>query len=70
MCNIDDMTCLSSVFIEKKPQVVFLNEETFIHNEECCFEVKKMINKYKNTLFIIFMSVDLSFMGHWFMGEK
>jgi LuxR family capsular biosynthesis transcriptional activator len=63
--DIDDLSCLSSVFIEKKPQVVFLNEEAFIHNEEYCFEVKKMTNKYKNTLFIIFMSVDLSFMGHW-----
>ncbi|AHG22017.1 capsule biosynthesis protein CapA [Chania multitudinisentens RB-25] len=52
--NID---CLNEKCIKLRPNVVFLNEDCFIHEANATERIKQVISLHPDTLFFIFMAI-------------
>lgn len=58
--DIDELTCvedLAAVCAARKPSVVFINEDCFIHDPTSSQNIKQIINQHPGTLFIVFMAI-------------
>jgi LuxR family capsular biosynthesis transcriptional activator len=62
--KVNDFAELILAFSEHQPEVIFLSEKCFIHKTQYCLQMKKMIDKNENTLFIVFLSIDNSYFEH------
>ncbi len=54
---LETTDALSSAFIEHQPDVVFINEDCFIHDQQNSLKIKQIINQNPRTLFIVFMAI-------------
>lgn len=58
--DIDELTGvddLEAVCDARKPSVVFINEDCFIHDPTSSHNIKQIINQHPGTLFIVFMAI-------------
>ncbi|HKS35517.1 LuxR family capsular biosynthesis transcriptional activator [Enterobacter sp. BIGb0383] len=58
--DIDELTGvddLEAVCHARKPSVVFINEDCFIHDPASSQHIKQIINQHPGTLFIVFMAI-------------
>jgi Response regulator containing a CheY-like receiver domain and an HTH DNA-binding domain len=55
--NIDNVDCLAEICSARRPSVVFINEDCFIHDSQSSQHIKQIINQHPRTLFIVFMAI-------------
>lgn len=52
-----DAAALEVACREGHPDVVFINEDCFIHDSESSQQIRQIINQHPDTLFIVFMAI-------------
>ncbi|MDU2939943.1 MAG: transcriptional regulator RcsA [Enterobacteriaceae bacterium] len=52
-----DTATLAVACEESRPDVVFINEDCFIHDPESIRQIRQIINQHPDTLFIVFMAI-------------
>ena len=55
--NISDVDGLAALCSDRRPSVVFINEDCFIHDAQSSQHIKQIINQHPRTLFIVFMAI-------------
>ncbi|WP_076726497.1 transcriptional regulator RcsA, partial [Cronobacter sakazakii] len=55
--HADSVETLEEACQLRKPHVVFINEDCFIHDPESSQHIKHIINQHPGTLFIVFMAI-------------
>lgn len=55
--NVSNVDGLAEVCTARRPSVVFINEDCFIHDSESSQHIKEIINQHPRTLFIVFMAI-------------
>ncbi|ENB27897.1 transcriptional regulator RcsA [Escherichia coli] len=55
--DIETVDDLAIACDSKRPSVVFINEDCFIHDASNSQHIKHIINQHPNTLFIVFMAI-------------
>lgn len=55
--DIETVDDLAIACDSKRPSVVFINEDCFIHDASNSQRIKHIINQHPNTLFIVFMAI-------------
>ena len=55
--DIETVDALAIACDSKRPSVVFINEDCFIHDASNSQRIKHIINQHPNTLFIVFMAI-------------
>ncbi len=55
--NVENVGELAISCQSAQPNVVFINEDCFIHDAESSQRIKQIINQYPSTLFIVFMAI-------------
>lgn len=54
---VTDIDCLNEKCTKLKPNLVFLNEDCFIHEADATERIKRVISQHPDTLFFIFMAI-------------
>lgn len=54
---VTDINCLKEKCTKLKPNLVFLNEDCFIHEADATERIKRVISQHPDTLFFIFMAI-------------
>ena len=55
--NVESVEALTEVCAARRPSVVFINEDCFIHDVQSSLHIKQIINQHPRTLFIVFMAI-------------
>lgn len=58
--QITDVTCVDELSVacqSQAPNVVFINEDCFIHDPQSSQRIKQIINQHPSTLFLVFMAI-------------
>lgn len=55
--NVDCVDGLAELCATRRPSVVFINEDCFIHDVQSSLHIKQIINQHPSTLFIVFMAI-------------
>ncbi|WP_052283538.1 transcriptional regulator RcsA [Kluyvera genomosp. 1] len=55
--NVDSVDGLEEICLARRPSVVFINEDCFIHDVQSSLHIKQIINQHPRTLFIVFMAI-------------
>ena len=55
--NVESVEALTEVCAARRPSVVFINEDCFIHDVQSSLHIKQIINQHPRTLFIVFMAL-------------
>ena len=55
--NVDNVDGLAEICAVRRPAVVFINEDCFIHDVQSSLHIKQIINQHPRTLFIVFMAI-------------
>ncbi|MFV0263480.1 MAG: transcriptional regulator RcsA [Kluyvera sp.] len=55
--NVESVEGLTELCASRRPSVVFINEDCFIHDVQSSLHIKQIINQHPRTLFIVFMAI-------------
>ena len=55
--NVDNVDGPAEICAVRRPAVVFINEDCFIHDVQSSLHIKQIINQHPRTLFIVFMAI-------------
>ena len=55
--NVESVEELTEICASRRPSVVFINEDCFIHDVQSSLHIKQIINQHPSTLFIVFMAI-------------
>ncbi|WP_034458229.1 transcriptional regulator RcsA [Buttiauxella noackiae] len=57
MTNVETIEDLAYACESQTPNVVFINEDCFIHDAQSSERIKQIINQHPSTLFLVFMAI-------------
>ncbi|HKM96787.1 MAG TPA: transcriptional regulator RcsA [Buttiauxella sp.] len=57
MTNVETIEELAQACESQLPNVVFINEDCFIHDSQSSEKIRQIINQHPNTLFLVFMAI-------------
>ena len=55
--NVESVEGLTELCASRRPSVVLINEDCFIHDVQSSLHIKQIINQHPRTLFIVFMAI-------------
>ena len=70
IANVESIGELEAICTSWLPQVVFINEDCFIHKTSASRQIKDLINQHPGTLFIIFMALANIHFNEYLMVRK
>lgn len=68
--EVDTAVSLKESCESSRPEVVFLNEDCFIHREDSNQLIRQIITEYPGTLFVIFMALANVHFGRYLLVRK